>query len=565
MTKTSILRTAFLLFVFTSSFISQTIAQTWVPIWNDEFNYTGTPDATKWTYDVGGNGWGNSELQYYTNARAENARVENGNLIIEARKESYQGSDYTSARLISKGLGDWKYGKIEVRAKLPNGNGMWPAIWMLPTDNVYGNWPKSGEIDIMENVGHDADNVHWNVHTESYNHSIGTNKGATHAIDQPYNDFHTYAIEWYEDSILFLVDSVPYFLFNKESNDYKVWPFKEQFHLLLNVAVGGSWGGAQGIDQNIFPQQMEVDFVRVFKLSPQQVNYTCDVINLSHGTGAKSPNTAAYAAGSSVQLMAQPDNGFVFSKWYGTIQDTASTLNLTMNLNYEQTPEFVRSGEMLNNSQFLAGEVSWGGYGAPMLVDNGIYATTITSATNNIWDIQMSQGPLSLTTGESYTVTIVASASQSRDISAALGMSVSPWTSYGSSMLSLTTTPHTFTFQVNMGSTDVSARAVFDLGGFVGDVNLQEVSVVKNPTVTVVRNTELMKVFVAPNPFRNSFSVNFIAYWTSLKILDMTGKVVFIDEIYVPNKLITPALRPGQYLIVINGKSGTSTEKLIKL
>jgi len=564
MTKFRTFLPAFLLFLFISSFTFQSIAQTWVPIWSDEFNYTGSPDPTKWNYDVGGNGWGNSEVQYYTNARTENARVENGSLIIEARKESYQGSDYTSARLISKGLGDWKYGKIEVRAKLPVGNGMWPAIWMLPTDNVYGNWPKSGEIDIMENVGHDADNVHWNVHTESYNHSIGTNKGATHAISQPYNNFHTYAIEWYEDSILFFVDSVQYFQFNKESNDYKVWPFKERFHLLLNVAVGGSWGGAQGVDQNIFPQQMEVDFVRVFKLGQQQSNYTCDVVNLSHGIGVKSPNATIYAAGTSVQLTAQPYSGFVFTKWYGTVQDTASVLNLTMNINYEQVPEFIRSGEMLSNSQFLAGEVNWSGYGAPMAVDSGAYTTTITSATNNIWDIQMSQGGLSLVAGESYTVTIVASSSQARDISAALGMSVAPWTSYGGSTLSLTTTPQTFKFQVTMSSTDASARSVFDLGGFAGDVNLQEVSVVKNSVVTSALSPEKTSLKIVPNPFYESFEIVNQEQWSRITIIDMTGRLVYSYNQSGTSKKITPSIKAGSYVIIQSSESGIVTGKLIK-
>jgi len=134
-------------FLFFLSIAQFTFGQEWVKIWSDEFDYTGLPNTTKWTYDVGGGGWGNGESQYYTDARSENARVENGNLIIEARKENYEGKNYTSARLVSKGLGDWKYGKIEVRAKIPTGKGMWPAIWMLPSENVYGIWPKSGEID----------------------------------------------------------------------------------------------------------------------------------------------------------------------------------------------------------------------------------------------------------------------------------------------------------------------------------------------------------------------------------------------------------------------------------
>ena len=136
------------------------------------------PDASKWGYDAGGHGWGNKELQFYTKQRKENARVENGHLIIEARREDWEGRHYTSARLITKGKGDWTYGRVEVSAKLPSGRGTWPAIWMLPTGWEYGNWPSSGEIDIMEHVGFDADVVHASVHTKSYNHSINTHKTA---------------------------------------------------------------------------------------------------------------------------------------------------------------------------------------------------------------------------------------------------------------------------------------------------------------------------------------------------------------------------------------------------
>jgi beta-glucanase (GH16 family) len=129
--------------------------QTYNLVWSDEFDYTGLPDTTKWSYDVGGSGWGNQELQYYTYRRTDNARVEEGKLIIEAIKESYSGMNYTSARLVTKNQGDWLYGKIEVSAMLPKGRGTWPAIWMLPTDWEYGGWPSSGEIDIMEHVGYD--------------------------------------------------------------------------------------------------------------------------------------------------------------------------------------------------------------------------------------------------------------------------------------------------------------------------------------------------------------------------------------------------------------------------
>jgi beta-glucanase (GH16 family) len=236
-------------------------------VWSDEFDYSGLPAPDKWSYDIGGSGWGNDELQYYTSERLENARVEDGKLIIEARKELYSGKEYTSARLVSKFKGDWLYGRIEVRAKLPAGLGTWPAIWMLPTDWIYGDWPRSGEIDIMEHVGYDPIVIHGTVHTEAFNHMLGTQKGNTHAVPDFNTQYHTYAIEWFEDKIDFFIDGSRYFTFMNSRNGIAEWPFDKQFHLLMNIAVGGSWGGAKGVDGSIFPVRMEIDYVRVYVLS----------------------------------------------------------------------------------------------------------------------------------------------------------------------------------------------------------------------------------------------------------------------------------------------------------
>lgn len=233
-------------------------------VWSDEFNYTGLPDSTKWGYDAGSGGWGNNELQYYTVARKENARAENGRLIIEARKENFGDAKYTSTRLISKGKGDWKYGRIEVKAKLPKGKGMWPAIWMLPTKWVYGDWPNSGEIDIMENVGYMPDSVFGSVHTESFNHILGTQSTKGVWRNDLSSAFHVYAIEWDEKKIDFFVDDEKYLTFFNDNTGPASWPFDQEFHLLLNIAVGGNWGGKYGVDDSIFPQRMEVDYVRVY-------------------------------------------------------------------------------------------------------------------------------------------------------------------------------------------------------------------------------------------------------------------------------------------------------------
>jgi len=238
------------------------------PIWQDEFNYSGKPDVKKWSYDLGGDGWGNHELENYTD-KSENARVENGHLIIEARKESSGKQNYSSARLVTKGKGDFLYGKFEIRAKLPKGRGTWPAIWMLFSQQNYGNkgWPDNGEIDIMEHVGFDQNHIHGNIHTKAFNHVLKTNKGGDTLLTKASEQFHVYTCAWTPAYISIGIDGKDYFRFNKESGySWEQWPFDRTFHIILNMAVGGDWGGQKGVDDSIFPQKMEVDYVRVYPL-----------------------------------------------------------------------------------------------------------------------------------------------------------------------------------------------------------------------------------------------------------------------------------------------------------
>ena len=237
-------------------------------VWSDEFDTDGAPDPEKWGYDRGGNGWGNHELQYYS---SENVTVADGKLIIELRQEAEEGpQQYTSARLVSRNKGDWTYGKIEVRAKLPAGRGTWPAIWMMPTRSVYGSWPLSGEIDIMEHVGFDPEVIHATVHNGAYHGGDG--KGDSRPVEGVCEDFHTYAVEWLPDRLCFSVDGEA--LFEYDPHAYaprppaQEWPYDQDFYLLLNVAFGGDWGGAQGVDPACLPARMEVEYVRVYQ-SPE--------------------------------------------------------------------------------------------------------------------------------------------------------------------------------------------------------------------------------------------------------------------------------------------------------
>lgn len=233
--------------------------------WSDEFDYTGLPETSKWDYDLGGSGWGNNEKQLYTNS-ISNVSVGDGKLTITAKKENMNGMAYTSTRLVTRNKLDALYGRFEIKAKLPTGRGTWPAIWMLPTDRAYGDWPKSGEIDIMEHVGYDQNNVHFTIHTEAYYFKINTQKSSTRLIPDASTAFHLYRVDWTPYAIRGYFDNVLVFEFVNEGKGSKVWPFDKRFHLLLNVAVGGDWGGAQGIDDTIFPQKLEIDYVKYFKM-----------------------------------------------------------------------------------------------------------------------------------------------------------------------------------------------------------------------------------------------------------------------------------------------------------
>jgi beta-glucanase (GH16 family) len=239
-----------------------TSAPGWTLVFSDEFDTAGSLDPAKWSYDLGY--IANDEKQSYT-SRSENVRAEGGNLVIEARKEAYQGYAYTSARVVTRGRFEFLYGRVEVRAKLPTGNGTWPAIWMLGTNIGQVGWPACGEIDIMENVGFDPLLVHGSVHTTAYNHAIGTQKTASVPVANPWEDFHVYAMEWFADHVDVSVDGRAYFTFRNEGTGARTWPFDKPQYLLLNLAIGGSWGGQQGIDDSLFPHRYLIDYVRIYK------------------------------------------------------------------------------------------------------------------------------------------------------------------------------------------------------------------------------------------------------------------------------------------------------------
>jgi len=237
------------------------------PTFADEFEGERV-DPANWRFDIHANaqGWYNDELQYYADDRPENTRIEDGALVIEAHREEVPrdrfpdtgGQDYTSARLISQS--SYGYGFYEVRAKLPCGRGIWPAIWLLPAE---GPWPDSGEIDVMEMVGWDPNVIHGTLHSGDYNHAKGTQRGAQMLVPTACTEFHRYQLDWQPSSITIGIDDRAFMrVENERPGDEGAWPFTRPYELILNVAVGGGWGGQQGVDDTAFPQAMAVDYVR---------------------------------------------------------------------------------------------------------------------------------------------------------------------------------------------------------------------------------------------------------------------------------------------------------------
>ncbi|NRT80923.1 family 16 glycosylhydrolase [Clostridium beijerinckii] len=342
-----------------SSFIPTVTAKAdtgWNLAWSDEFNGTSI-NTSNWKYETGGDGWGNNELEYYTN-RSENARIENGNLVIEARKENYSGMNYTSARLKSQGLKNWTYGKVEARMKLPAGQGVWPAFWMLGENISQVSWPKCGEIDIMEHINNESA-IHGTIHWDS----TGNNTHAQYGAASPNIDvtqYHVYSIEWDASSIKWFVDGTQYLEANIANNINGTEEFHKPFFILFNLAVGGNWPGNPD-GSTPFPAKMYVDYVRVYQ----------------HGDNNPTPAPTAPAVPSGLSAAASNQSSINVS-WNASSGATGYDLKVDNNIISNVTSPYVNSGLTENSTHTYAvraknanGTSSW---------SNSISATTKASS-----------------------------------------------------------------------------------------------------------------------------------------------------------------------------------------
>ena len=234
-------------------------------VWEDTFNNDGRPNEDNWQIEVAGHGFGNNEAQFYTD-RLQNVCIKDGILHITAHKEKYEHRAYTSAKLTTKGKKHIMYGRVEVMAQLPIGKGTWPAIWFLGTNMKEAGWPACGEIDLMEHVGHNPEQIHFSLHSRTNHHLIGNQPTLALKVPGILKGFHEYSMDWSEDKFIFYIDRKEIVRFNKK--DYvprAEWPFDQPFYLILNLAIGGTWGGE--IDDQIFPAVMKFQYVKVYERS----------------------------------------------------------------------------------------------------------------------------------------------------------------------------------------------------------------------------------------------------------------------------------------------------------
>lgn len=455
-------------------------------VWHDEFDVPGQPDPTRWDWDESGTGMGNNEAQYYTRNRPANARVEGGELVITARREDtltcwYGPCKFTSARLVTRGRASWLYGRVDVRAKLPKGKGVWPAIWMLPEKSPYGAWPGSGEIDIMEHVGHEPTRIYGTVHTQAYNHKIGTSSGSSTTVSDPSSNWHVYSLEWGPDSLFIGVDGVRYHRFGNQRT-WQTWPFDQPFHLLLNFAVGGEWGGAQGIDTTVFPQEFRVDWVRVYKVDRGDGPYR--LVPRSRGAGSVSlaPVKSLYPALDTVTATAAPDAGWEFVRWRSGATGTKATTSILVDHSDTIEAVFLPAGERIENGDFadgLAGWSSWNDDAATttIAIRNGQACIKVSRAGASSWMSQFDWPGLRLSKGDIWELGFSAQTAQTRPLSANLVMDHDPHevlSSAWSTTLPVGTSRqvHRFTAQ----AADSVARLEFDFGTDTTEFCLDSVS-----------------------------------------------------------------------------------------
>ncbi len=489
-----------LLCLFSLLFIPACVsAQKYVQVWGDEFDTPGLPDGTKWRYEIGK--IRNNDLQYYTSHREENARIEDSVLIIEARKEQFEDAEYTSASLISQGIGDFRYGKIEISAKVPTGMGTAPSLWMLPTYNEYGRWPKSGEIDIMEYIGVEPQNLHYKLHFEGTDGSghQSSESGAIDDIINPFDQFIKFTLVWTPEKIEWFANDIKYHEYQKPADDYRVWPFDKEFYLIMNLAYGGDWGGYDGVDDSTLPHQFLIDYVRVYQLQEKKSPFNLTIEPANGGIIDVFPDMKYYPENTEVTLTAIPDANYVFKSWKhlsGANPFTFTILKDTIIL-----PFFTQEGELLANGSFDQSWLPWQFYvyndqtaNYTSSIEDGVLVMDILESPGINWHLGFLESRLSMQQGN-YQLTFDAYAEQQEQLLVTVSKNHSDWSSYISKYTTVTTSSQKHTLNLNMPSDDENVRLFFGTGSFLGKFYIDNISLRQNENGQLLTNGEFDQDF----------------------------------------------------------------------
>jgi beta-glucanase (GH16 family) len=461
--------------------LSSLTAQCWNLVWEDEFTGT-TVNTANWGYDIGAGGWGNNELQYYT-SRVENAAVANGSLKIKALEESYSGSNYTSARMVTRNKVSFAYGKLEARIKLPTGQGIWPAFWALPEESYYGGWPYSGEIDVMELIG--------NLPARVYGTDHASNNGGLVSSGGNYNlptgifadDFHTFKVEWEPGIIRHYCDDVLYHTNTQASLGANPWPFDRPFHILLNIAVGGNWPGAPNAT-TVFPQTMEVDWVRIYQkledlivigpvlAEPEAAGKTYKIANIPAATFNWTVPTGATIVSGQGTNMITVNWGNTGGNVSVTVANSCGTV--TRSLAVTVSPNIWNNPDFEQDLQQWAFRKSGTANGSVAITTTGVQqglkaaVVTCTAAGANPWDLQLSR-TADVIAGQSYTLRFWAKADMNRLFSVAF-IHPTNYNSYASSNFTATTSWQEFSLTFNAPAGVTQLLYNMDLARFGGAV-----------------------------------------------------------------------------------------------
>jgi beta-glucanase (GH16 family) len=391
----------FLFILFIWSLNTAIYAQCWQMVWADEFEGTNL-DNSKWEYGIGTS---NDNVHYYT-SRNNNVTVSDGTLKIIALEESYQGLSYTSGLIKTTFKAAWKYGRIESRIKLPSSNGFVPAFWMLPEDNIYGWWPNSGEIDIMEHPTNQVSQIYGTVHTRAYNSFTGSGpRGDVITISDAETQFHVYAVEWNANQIDFFVDDQKYFTFYNDYSGNSTWPFDQQFHLILNLAVGGGWVGNPN-SSTVFPAIMEVDYVRVsqniFDINITGPDFLIEgAKNITYSLPSIDGAAYTWNVPSGAQIITGQGTNKILTDWGSSGGSISADIQFGSCSNSIDYAVNVSSNNVLNASFEKGGKYWEKAVGYPASADFEIVSNEVKNGNNSLkvdvknlgnypWDIQLS-------------------------------------------------------------------------------------------------------------------------------------------------------------------------------